>query len=110
MTCHEQYDALFRATERLHEIYYQQESVEASFSNVLNKVKGQLISSGLSSITESSAAEVLYALEENNETGFEDLKEAARIKIQVDVAASTAEESYQHASEKYEECIKQSKS
>jgi hypothetical protein len=108
MVCDDEYNALVKATEKLHELYYQQETADIQFSNALRTAQSQLISSGLSRLVNASVAEIIYSLEERTEKDFVSLHEAATEKSQVDSIILAAEESYQYASQRYEDCLKES--
>lgn len=105
MKCDEEYNALVKATEKLHELYYQQETADTQFSNALRAAQSQLILSGLSRLANATPAEIIYSLEESSEKDFASLHETAVAKSQVDVKAAAAEESYQYASQRYEDCL-----
>jgi hypothetical protein len=109
MVCDDEYNALVKATERLHELYYQQETADISFSNALRTAQGQLILSGLSRLVNAGVTEIIYSLDERIEKDFVVLHEAARAKSQVDSSVLATEESYQYASQMYEDCLKESK-
>jgi len=107
MKCDEEYNALVKATEKLHELYYQQETADTQFSNALRTAQSHLISSGLSRLVNATPAEIIYSLEENSEKDFVSLHEAAAVKSQIDAKVVAAEESYQYASQRYEDCLKE---
>jgi len=106
MVCDEEYNSLIKATERLHELYYQQESADAEFSNVRNRIQDHLIASGLARLVNASPAEIVYSLEGSSEEWLVSLHDAAVVKVQADVGVLAAEESYRYASQRYEDCIK----
>ncbi len=108
MSCDDEYNALVKATERLHESYYQQETADILFSNALRTAQSQLILSGLSRLVNASVTEIIYSLEERTEKDFVLLHKAARAKSQVDSSVLAAEESYQYASQRYDTCLKES--
>ena len=108
MNCNEEYNALVKTTEKLHELYYQQENADTQFSNALGTAQNHLISSGLSRLVNASPAEIINALEERSEKDFVILQEAATIKSQLDAKVTAAEESYQYAFQRYEDCLKES--
>ena len=107
MICDDEYNALIKATEKLYEIYYQQETSDIQFSNALKMAQSDLISAGLSRLINASPAEIIYSLDENPEKEFGLLHEAAKTKSQVDVTVVAAEESYRYASQRYDECLKE---
>jgi len=107
MNCDEEYNALVKATEKLHELYYQQETVDTQFCNALRSAQNQLITSGLSRLVNATPAEIIYSLEESSENGFASLHDAAVAKSQLDAKVVVAEESYQYASQRYEDCLKE---
>ncbi|MGI0046727.1 MAG: hypothetical protein ACREBB_06015 [Nitrosotalea sp.] len=106
MDCEDEYNELTKSTEKLHELYYQQENVNFAFSNALASAQNYLISSGLVRLATATAAEIVNALEDNAQEGFVELHDSAASKVQADIAV--AEESYRDASQRYEDCIKQS--
>lgn len=106
MNCDEEYNALVKATEKLHELYYQQETADTQFSNALRSAQNQLISSGLSRLVNATPAEIIYSLEESSENSFSSLHDAATGKSQLDAKVAVAEESYQYALQRYEDCLK----
>lgn len=95
-----------KATERLHELYYQQENADAEFSNVRNRIQDHLIASGLARLVTATPAEIVYSLEDSSEEWLVSLHDAAVAKVQTDVGVLAAEESYRYASQRYEDCIK----
>ena len=107
MKCDEEYSALVKATEKLHELYYQQETADIQFSNMLRAAENHLIASGLVRLVNATPAEIIYSLEESSEKDFVSLHEAAVTKSQVDARAAAAEESFQYASHRYENCLKE---
>ncbi|MDE1765038.1 MAG: hypothetical protein KGI27_02065 [Thaumarchaeota archaeon] len=106
MHCEDEYNELTKSTERLHELYYQQEGAEFAFSNALASAQNYLITAGLVRLATASAAEIVNILEDTNQEGFTELRDAAESKIHADTAVAAAEESYRDASKRYEECIK----
>ena len=107
MNCDEEYNSLVKTTEKLHELYYQQETVDIQFSNALQTAQNHLISSGLSRLVNATPAEIIYALEESSENDFASLHRAAVTKSQLDTKVAAAEESYQYAIQRYEDCLKE---
>ncbi|MGI0073512.1 MAG: hypothetical protein ACREA3_06850 [Nitrosotalea sp.] len=107
MVCDDEYNALVKATEKLHESYYQQETADIQFANSLRTAQSQLILSGLSRLVNASVTEIIYSLEERTGKDFVLLHEAATAKSQVDSSVLAAEESYQYASQRYEDCLKE---
>jgi hypothetical protein len=107
MNCDEEYNALVKATEKLHELYYQQETADTQFSNALRAAQNHLISSGLSRLVNATPAEIIYAFEESSENDFALLQEAAVAKSKLDSKVAAAEESYQYISQRYEDCLKE---
>ena len=105
MGCEDEYSHLTKTTERLHELYYQQENARAVFYNILTSVQGQLVSSGLSRLVTASPAEILDTLEDEGIGGFEELKSASESRVKIDDSVLAAEKSYLDASNRYEECI-----
>ena len=106
MVCEDEYAELTRLTERLHELYYQQESVQFSFSTALANAQTYLIATGLVKIMDATASEIVNALEDWGKEGFSELHDVAARKVQIDSAVASTEESYRDASRRYEECIK----
>ncbi len=106
MECEDEYEKLTKSTEKLHELYYQQENAEFAFSNALASAQNYLITVGLVRLTTASAAEIVNTLEDVHQEGFTELHDAAINKIKADSAVTAAEESYRDASNRYEECIK----
>ncbi|MDE1829018.1 MAG: hypothetical protein KGI25_01720 [Thaumarchaeota archaeon] len=106
MDCEDEYNEITRTTERLHELYYQQETVEFAFSNALANAQNYLIDTGLVRLATATAAEIVNALEDSYQEGFAELHDAAASKVQIDAAVISAEEAYRDASKRYEECIK----
>ncbi|MGB6463122.1 MAG: hypothetical protein WA799_05645 [Nitrosotalea sp.] len=106
MYCEDEYNALVKSTERLYELYYQQENSNFAFSNALASAQNHMIASGLVRLATASAGEIVNVLEDNAEKGFFELHDAAESKVQVDVAVMAAEESYRDTCQRYEECIK----
>ncbi len=106
MDCEDEYNELTKSTERLHELYYQQETVEFAFSNALANAKNHLIATGLVRLANASAAEIVNELEDSDQEGFVELHDTAARKVQIDAAVTAAEETYRDASKRYEECIK----
>ena len=107
MNCDEEYNALVKATEKLHELYYQQETADTQFSNALSSAQSLLISSGFSRLVNATPAEIIYSLEESSENGFASLHDAAATKSQLDAKVVVAEESYEYALRRYEDCLKE---
>jgi hypothetical protein len=107
MTCNDEYNALTKATERLHELYYQQENVDSQFSNAKRVAQNSLISAGLARLITASTTEIIYSLENSLQEELVLLHDASVTKAQVDATILAAEEAYRYASERYEECIKQ---
>ncbi len=107
MECEEEYNELTRLTERLHELYYQQENSDFAFSNALASSQNHLIASGLVSLTGAGAAEILNTLGDMDQEGFSELREAASSKVQIDSAVKSLEESYRDASKRYDRCLEQ---
>jgi len=105
--CDEEYIALVKATEKLHDLYYQQETADTQFSNALRAAENHLIAAGLVRLVNATPVEIIYSLEESSEKSFSSLHEAAVAKSQVDVKAAAAEESFQYASQRYENCLKE---
>lgn len=105
MACEDEYNELGRSTERLHELYYQQETAEFAFANALANAQNYLISTGLVRLATASAAEILNALEDSGQEGFVELHDAAAGKVAIDIQVKSAEESYRDASRRYDECI-----
>lgn len=106
MDCEDEYNELTRSTERLHELYYQQETIEFAFSNALSNAQNYLISTGLVRLVTASAAEIVNTLEDRDQEGFAELHDAAASKVQIDAAVKSAEEAYRYSSKRYDECIK----
>ncbi len=106
MECEDEYNELTKTTERLHELYYQQENAEFAFSNALSSAQNYLIATGLVRLTSASASEIVNSLEDMDHDGFVELHDAAASKVQIDAAVQAVEESYRDASKRYEECIK----
>ena len=106
MYCEDEYNELTKSTERLHELYYQQEGAEFAFSNALAGAQNYLITTGLVRLVTASAAEIVNTLEDTDQEGFTELRDAAESKVHADAAVAAAEESYRDASKRYEECIK----
>ncbi|MDE1826930.1 MAG: hypothetical protein KGH99_00455 [Thaumarchaeota archaeon] len=106
MHCEDEYNSLVKSTERLHELYYQQETVDFAFSNALASAQNHMIASGLVRLATASASEIVNALEDNAEKGFFELHDAAESKVQIDTAVRAAEESYRDACQRYDECVK----
>ncbi|MDE1726460.1 MAG: hypothetical protein KGH89_04265 [Thaumarchaeota archaeon] len=106
MDCEDEYNTLIKSTERLHELYYQQESSDFAFANALASAQNHLIASGLVRLVTASAGEIVNSLEDNSEKGFFELHDAAASKVQADTAVIAAEESYRDASQRYDNCIK----
>ncbi|MGB9003841.1 MAG: hypothetical protein WCC52_08555 [Nitrosotalea sp.] len=106
MYCEDEYNALVKSTERLHELYYQQENADFAFSNALASAQNHMIASGLVRLATASASEIVNVLEDNAEKGFFELHDAAESKVQIDAAVRAAEESYRDTSQRYDECIK----
>ncbi len=109
MICDDEYAALVKATERLHEIYYQQETTDIQFSNALSAAQNYLISSGLARLAKASPSEIIYSLEERSEKDLTLLHDAAIAKLELDTKVIAAEESYQYAYQRYEDCLKEIK-
>ncbi len=107
MGCEDEYNELIKSTEKLHELYYQQESVDFAFSNALASAQNYLISSGLVRLVSATAAEIVNELDDNAQEGFAELYDSATSKIQIDMAVVIAEESYRDACKRYDDCIKQ---
>ncbi|HJU14746.1 MAG TPA: hypothetical protein VJ792_09865 [Candidatus Nitrosotalea sp.] len=107
MECEEEYNELTALTEKLHELYYQQENAEFAFSNALSSAQNHLIATGLVSLTSATAAEILNTLEDTKQDGFAELHDAASSKVQLDAAVRSLEESYRDASKRYDECLKE---
>ena len=107
MVCDVEYNTLIKATENLHELYYQQETADIQFYNAIKTAESHLISSGLSRLVNASPAEIIYSLEEITEQDFVILHEAAKVKSQMDTTILAAEESYRYASQRYEDCLKE---
>jgi hypothetical protein len=105
----DEYNSLVKATEKLHELYYQQDNSDIQFSNARARAQNHLISSGLSGLVNATAGEIIYSLEGNLEDEFLLLHDAAITKSQLDAAVLSAEEFYRYASQRYEDCIKNSK-
>jgi hypothetical protein len=97
---------LIKATEKLHELCYQQENSDIQFSNARSRVQNHLISSGLSRLVNATPGEIIYSLEDNPEEEFVLLRDAAVVKSQLDAAVLSAEEFYRYAVQRYEDCIK----
>jgi uncharacterized protein (DUF1778 family) len=106
MDCEDEYNALTKSTERLHELYYQQENADFAFSNALASAQNYLITTGLVRLVTASPAEIVNTLEDRNQDGFVELHDAAASKVQADSAVAVEEESYRDATRRYEECIK----
>lgn len=106
MVCDDEYNALIKATERLHELYYQQENVDSQFSNARRGAQNSLISTGLARLITASTTEIIYSLEDSLQEELVLLHDAAVTKAQVDATILAAEEAYRYTSERYEECIK----
>jgi len=106
MYCEDEYNALVKSTERLHELYYQQENADFAFSNALASAQNHMIASGLVRLATASASEIVNVLEDNAEKGFFELHDAAENKVQRDAAVIAAEESYRDTCQRYDECIK----
>ncbi|HKU33044.1 MAG TPA: hypothetical protein VJR22_04290 [Candidatus Nitrosotalea sp.] len=106
MDCEDEYNTLTKSTEKLHELYYQQENANFAFSNALSSAQNYLITTGLVRLATASPAEIVNTLEDRNQEGFTELHDAATSKVQVDSAVAAAEESYRDATKRYEECIK----
>jgi len=106
MYCEDEYNALVKSTEILHELYYQQESADFAFSNALASAQNHMIVSGLVRLSTASASEIVNVLEDNAEKGFFELHDAAESKVQIDAAVMAAEESYRDTYQRYDECIK----
>lgn len=106
MDCEEEYNELTKSTERLHELYYQQENTEFAFANALASAQNYLIATGLVRLATASAAEIVNALEDADQEGFVELHDTAASKVQIDAAVIAAEESYRDVSKRYDECIK----
>lgn len=70
MCCENEYNDLVKSTEKLYEIYYQQENSDFTFSNALASAQNQMIASGLVSLVTASASEIISVLEDNAEKGF----------------------------------------
>ena len=109
MNCDDEYAALVKATERLHELYYQQETTDTQFSNALSASQNHLISSGLSRLVNSTPSEIIYSLEERSEKDLTVFHDTAAAKLGLDTKVIAAEESYQYAYQRYEECLKENK-
>src|SRR5574337_637501 len=105
MHCEDEYVKLTKSTERLHELYYQQENAEFAFSNSLTSAKNYLIATGLVRLTNAEPAEIVNVLEDSDQDGFIELHDSAANKVQIDAAVLVAEESYRDASKRYEDCI-----
>lgn len=105
MECEEEYNELTKLTEKLHEMYYQQENSDFAFSNALASSQNHLIASGLVSLTRASAAEIVNTLTDMDSEGFSELREAAASKVQVDAAVKSLEESCRDANKRYDECL-----
>lgn len=106
MECEDEYNELTKSTERLHELYYQQETVEYAFANALASAQNHLIATGLVRLASAGAAEILNVLEDSKQDGFFELHDAAESKVQIDSSVAAAEQAYRDASRRYEECIK----
>lgn len=106
MDCEDEYSESTRATERLHEMYYQQEATEFAFSNALANAQNYLITTGLVRLSTATAAEIVNALEDSGQEGFTELHDAAASKMRIDASVASAEESYRDASRRYDDCIK----
>ena len=106
MDCEDEYNTLTKSTEKLHELYYQQENANFAFSNALSSAQNYLITMGLVRLVTTSPAEIVNTLEDRNQEGFTELHDAAISKVQADSAVAAAEESYSDATKRYEECIK----
>ena len=106
MRCEDEYNSLIKSTERLHELYYQQENADLAFYNALSSAQNYMIASGLVRLATASAGEIVNALEDNAESGFSELHDVAKSKVQIDFAVIAAEESYRDACQRYDECIK----
>lgn len=106
MDCENEYNELVKSTERLHELYYQQENANFAFSNALASAQNHLIASGLVRLATSTAAEIVNVLEDNAQEGFAELHDSAASKVQADITVAAAEESYRDASQRYDDCIK----
>ena len=107
MECEKEYNELTALTEKLHEIYYQQESAEFAFSNALSSAQNHLIATGLVSLASATAAQILNVLDDGGHEGFTELHDAAASKVQIDAAVRSLEESYRDVSGRYDDCIKQ---
>ncbi len=106
MDCEEEYNSLTKSTERLHELYYQQENADFAFANALASAQNYLITSGLVRLVTAGPAEIVNTLEDIKQEGFVELRDAAASKILADSAVTAAEEVYRDATKRYEECIK----
>lgn len=106
MQCEDEYNELTRRTERLHELYYHQEGAGFAFSNALANAQNYLIASGLVRLATATPAEIVNALDDSDQEGFVELRDAASGKVKVDAEVTAAEESYRDASRRYEDCIK----
>lgn len=106
MRCEDEYNELTKSTERLHELYYQQESAEFAFSNALASAQSHLIATGLVRLAAAPPAEIVNALEDSDQEGFVELHDAAASKVKIDAEVAAAEESYRDSSRRYEDCIK----
>ncbi|MGI0088334.1 MAG: hypothetical protein ACREBI_10335 [Nitrosotalea sp.] len=106
MCCENEYNALVKSTEKLYEIYYQQENADFAFSIALVSAQNHMIASGLVRLVTASASEIVNVLEDNAEKGFFELHDAAENKVQTDAVAMAAEESYRDTCHRYDECIK----
>ncbi len=108
MGCNDEYNVLIKATEKLHELYYQQENTDNQFFNARRVAQVHLIANGLARLATASPIEIIYSLGENRQEELVLLHDAAATKAQMDAAILEAEELYRYATEKYEECIKKS--
>jgi len=108
MNCEDAYNELIKSTEKLHELYYQQENADFAFSNALASAQNHLISSGLVRLVSATAAEIANSIVDSSQEGFVELYDSATSKVQADQAVVAAEEAYRDACKRYDDCIKQS--
>lgn len=108
MNCEDAYNELTKSTEKLHELYYQQEGADFAFSNALASAQNHLIASGLVRLVSATAAEIVNSIDDSAQEGFVELYDSATSKVQADMAVVAAEEAYRDAYQRYDECIKQS--
>jgi phage regulator Rha-like protein len=107
MVCDDEYNALIKATEKIHELYYKQEDADMQFSNARNRAQNHLIALGLSRLVTANLTEIIYSLEDSTDEELVLLHRAAEAKAQVDATVLVAEESFRYASQRYEDCIKE---